>query len=123
MFSLGKEGIAIDTMLQFLLVSACTVSLRFFFFTETFIKNMTVPLRTVAMLASEIAVIILFIIVCGWFPTDLWIAWMMFFLCFGVCFVFSLTVSVLKESMENKQMEEALERLKGKEAAERTEGQ
>lgn len=122
MFSLGKEGIAIDTMLQFLLVSICTVSLRVLFFTEILIKNMTVPFRTVAMLASEIAVIILFIIVCGWFPTDFWIAWMMFFLCFGVCFIVSLTVSVLKERMENKQMEEALERLKQQEAKEGMKG-
>lgn len=115
MFSLGKEGIAVDTMMQFLLVSVCTVGLRFFFFTEQFIKNMTVPLRTVAMLVSEIAVIVLFVLVFKWFPADMWSPWVMFILCFGICFAVSLSVTVIKERMENKQMEEALERLKREE--------
>ena len=40
---------------------------------------------------------------------------MMFFVWFVICFVASIALSILKERMENKKMEEALERLKKKE--------
>lgn len=112
MFSLGKEGLTVETMLQFLLASVCTVSLRFLFFTETFIKNMTVLLRTICMVALEIVVIILFILTCGWFPTDMCLPWVLFFLSFGICFGVSVAATAIKERMENRKMEEALERLK-----------
>ena len=115
MFSLGKEGLAVPIMLQFLLVSACTVANRFLFFTETFIKNMTVPLRTVWMIVVEVAMMAVFIIIFGWFPTDMWLPWVMFLLCFGICFMISLAVTVIKTRVENRKMEEALARLKRQE--------
>ncbi len=118
MFSLGKEGLAVPTMLQFLLVSACTVANRFLFFTETFIKNMTVPVRTVCMVAVEVAVMAVFIAAFGWFPTDMWLPWVMFILCFIICFMVSLAVTVIKTRVENRKMEEALERLKREEQSE-----
>ena len=119
MFSLGKEGLAVSTMLQFLLVSACTVANNFLFFTETFIKNMTVPVRTVCMVVVEVAVMAVFIIVFGWFPTDMWLPWVMFIICFAICFVLSLAFTVIKTRVENRKMEEALKRLKSEEESEK----
>ncbi len=118
MFSFGKEGLAVPTMLQFLLVSACTVANRFLFFTETFIKNMTLPVRTVCMVIVEVAVTAVFIIAFGWFPTDMWLPWVMFLLSFGICFMVSLAVTVIKTRVENQRMEEALKRLKSEEKVE-----
>ena len=118
MFSLGKEGLSVPVMLQFLLVSVCTVANRFLFFTETFIKNMTVPVRTVCMVVAEVAVMAVFIIAFGWFPTDMWLPWVMFILCFCICFVISLAVTVIKTRVENRKMEEALKRLKREEESE-----
>lgn len=115
MFALGKEGISILTMVQYLLISILTVCIRFVFFTETFIKNMTVLARTIGMIITEVAVVAVFTIICGWFPVRMWQAWAMFFLCFGLCFIVSLAVTVIKTRVENKKMEEALERLKRQE--------
>lgn len=112
MFSLGKSGLTVNTMLQFWLASVCTVCLRFLFFTETVIKNMTIPLRTICLVAAEVAVIAVFIVTCGWFPADMWKPWAMFFLCFGICFIISLVVTVIRTRLENRKMDEALERLK-----------
>lgn len=115
MFSLGKEGLSVPVMMQFLLVSACTTANRFLFFTEIFIKNMTIPLRTVCMVAVEVGVIAVFIIAFGWFPADMWLPWVMFLLSFGICFILSFAVTVIKTRVENRKMEEALERLKKQE--------
>lgn len=45
---------------------------------------------------------------------DDYLPWMMFFASFGICFAVSLAVTVCRERMENKRMEEALERLREK---------
>lgn len=115
-FLLGNSGLANATMLQFLLASVGTVALRFLFFTDTLIKNMTVIMRTVCMVLSEILMITGFICSCGWFPEDEWLPWVMFFLSFGICFVVSVGVTMCKERIENRMMQEALERLMAREA-------
>lgn len=117
MFSFGKEGIGVETMLQFLLASVFTVTLRWLFFTDALIKNMTVILRAVCMVISEVLVIIVLILIFGWFPADEWLPWVMFFVSFAVCFAISVAVTVFRERLENKRMEEALERLRENECA------
>ncbi|MDE7018634.1 MAG: hypothetical protein K2P65_13895 [Lachnospiraceae bacterium] len=112
MFALGHTGIPTATIMQFFLAAVFTVSLRFVFFTETFIKKMSVPYRALCMVLSEVAVIFLFILTCGWFPVDEWLPWVTFFISFAICFVCSVAVTTVRERMENKRMKEALERLK-----------
>ena len=112
MFSLGREGLSCYTMFEFFLTAVCTVFLRFLFFTDTVIKNMTLIVRTVCMVVSELFVCACFILVCGWFPVNEWLPWGMFFLSFAVCFVVSAICTALNERMENRKMQEALERIK-----------
>lgn len=111
-FSLGKTGLSVPTMLQYLLTSAVIVALRFLFFTDKLFKNLSLAIRTAGMLLSIVLFMALFIVLFGWFPVDMWQAWAFFFICFGVCSGVSIAVSVLKEKMENKKMDEALQRLK-----------
>lgn len=114
MFSLGGAGIAKETMAQFFLVAVSIVFIRFLFFTDTIIRKMTVVMRTVLMVISIIGMMAIFIFACDWFPTDMPEPWLMFLLCFFICFVISLGVMVLKERAENRKMEEALNRIKQK---------
>ena len=69
--------------------------------------------RTVCMLSAVVVVIVIFTVLFGWFPVDMWESWAAFFLTFGLCFAGSLTVMHLKEKAENRKMEEALRRIKG----------
>lgn len=115
MFSLGKEGIGLKTMMQFLLASVLTVILRMFFFTDILFKNMGTALRAAAMVLSELLVISVLVLAFQWFPVDEWRPWVMFFTSFGICFAVSLTVMVFKERIENRRMEEALERMRERE--------
>ncbi len=117
MFALGKDGLTCATMLQYFLVSVCTVFLRFLFFTDTVIRKMSVIARTVCMITVEIGVIALFILVCGWFPADAWLPWVMFFISFGICFVVGMICTMINERMENRKMQEALERAKKRSSA------
>ncbi len=111
-YSLGREGLSISTMLQFLGVSVCITGLRAFFFTDKVIKRMSVAARSACMLASIVALVVLCAVIFGWFPVTMWQSWAGFFISFGLCFVGSLCLMTLKEKTENRKMEEALQRLK-----------
>lgn len=115
MFQLGSKGVPVETAFQFLCVSVFIVGVRFLFFTDTIIKKMPIWLRTVCMLLAVVIIIVIFIIVCGWFPVTMWRPWAMFFICFAISFLGSYFVVTIKEKIENRRMEEALQRLKSKE--------
>jgi len=112
MFALGNQGVPAETAFQFLIISALITGLRFIFFTDILLKKTPIWLRTICMLGSVVIMIAIFIIAFHWFPADMWQPWAMFFLCFGISFLGSYLVMTIKEKAENRQMEEALRRLK-----------
>lgn len=115
MFELGNQGIPTKIVFQFFCVSALIVGVRLVFFTDVFVKKMPIWLRTICMLTAIVIIIVVFVIAFDWFPTNMWKPWAMFFICFGVSFFGSYFVMIIRERIENKQMEEALRRLKEKE--------
>lgn len=118
LFAMGSHGLSVETTFQYLGISALIVGIRFVFFTDRLIKNMSIPLRTICMLGSVVLIAAAFIIRFHWFPVDMWQAWAMFFLCFTVCFIGSYSIMLLKEKTENRKLNEALSKLKKKEGSE-----
>lgn len=114
-FSLGKEGVGIETSFQFLLVAAVVVGLKLIFTTDILIKKMPLAARIIALFASVFAAMVIFIIMFDWFPADLPLAWIMFIVCFAVSCAVSTLISVLFEKQENRRLEEALKRYKEEE--------
>ena len=112
LFALGNQGLTLTTILQFLLTSAIITTLRFLFFTDGLIKRLSVTLRILCMFALILVMMVAFILLFDWFPADEWMPWVMFFGCFGISAVVSAVISGMKEKLENRLMEEALERLK-----------
>lgn len=115
MFQLGNQGVPVETAFQFLGVSALIVAVRILFFTDIVIKRMPIWLRIICMLIMVILITAGFIIVFDWFPVNMWQPWVMFFVCFGISFLASCLVMILRERIENKRMQEALQRLKERE--------
>lgn len=115
MFELGNQGIPSKIVFQFFCVSVLIVGVRFIFFTDTIIKKMPIWLRTICMLTAIVIIIAAFVILFHWFPADMWQPWAMFLICFGISFLGSYFVMVIREKVENKRMNEALQRLKEKE--------
>lgn len=115
MFELGNQGVPAQIAFQFLGISFLIAGARMLFFTDAIIKKMAIWLRTVCMLTVVVVIISLFSIIFHWFPINMWQPWFMFFVCFGMSFLGSYLVMSLKEKIENKQLEEALHRLKEKE--------
>ena len=116
MFELGDQGIPAKIAFQFLCVSALIIGVKLVFFTDMLIKNMPIWLRTICMLAVIIVIIVIFSVAFSWFPVDRWQSWAAFLISFGLSFLGSYLVVVMKEKIENRKMEEALRRIKEKEA-------
>lgn len=114
-FVLGREGIPLAVLGEFLLLAVIIVFLQFLFFTDCCFRKMPVIGRTVLMLLSILAVMSGFIAAFDWFPVRMWQPWVMFLLCFLLCFGGSLGISVAKTRLENRRLQEGLERLRGQE--------
>lgn len=110
-FELGSEGISLATLMQFLLVAVMISVFRQLFMGATIIKNMSLPLRVLCMFASVIIMVILFVWLFGWFPLNDWLPWVLFIICFIISSLGGFLVFSLKEKVENKKMQEALERM------------
>lgn len=115
MFALGSTGVTISTLMQYLLLAFLITCSRWLFFTDKWIKEMSIPVRTTMMLASSVVFVVIEAAVFGWFIINDIKAWVMFGICFGVCTVISVGITTLKEKRENQKMQKALERLKGEE--------
>lgn len=112
-FALGNTGLSLDTMMQFFVLAIITTGLRWIFFTDIFVKRLSIMVRSIFMFTGVIVSVGIFAAVFGWFPVDQIIPWGMFFLCFFVCAAVSVAVSVMKEKSDNRKLQEALERMKG----------
>lgn len=116
MFALGKAGLTLSTMAQFLLTSTLIVFFRQLFFTDTVIKKLSMTGRTIGLFVSVIGMIVVFVWIFDWFLVNHWFPWVLFAICFAVSSIGGVCVSALKEKMDNKKMQDALDRLKeGKE--------
>ena len=108
-FSLGKAGISIDTLAQFLLLAVFSVVVKDVFMTDRWIKNMSVFLRK----SLYFFVIVLGVFVMSrlfkWFPADAARAWIAFGIFFSVAMVFITILTRTKEITENNKLQEALE--------------
>lgn len=111
-YALGRTGIPLSAVWQFLLSSFCITVFRFLFFTDTVFKKLSIARRTVFMLISVVGLIGMFAYLFGWFPIDNPLCWVCFFACFAVCFVISAAVSSMKEKADNKRLADGLKVLK-----------
>ncbi len=114
MFALGAEGIPLSTLGQYLLSSLCITALRFVFFTDALIRRWTLAARTAGMLVAVTVLTGGLAYLFGWFPVNEPICWVAFLVSFGVCFITAAVFSAKKERAENRQLENALRRMKEK---------
>jgi len=112
MFSLGSGGLSIATTAQFFLISVIIAALRYLFFSDRILKKLTLGLRIVLTYLSVFLVIVVFVVLFGWFPIGEWQPWVGFLLCFGFSVIISTFAAIRREKSENARMESALKRYK-----------
>lgn len=108
LYRLGSKGLAVSTLLQFLLNAIFIISLKSVFYSDKIFKNMMTLWRTVFMLLGTLSVTAVFIIVFKWFPVDNVYAWIFFFIMFvGGC-VSSTLFMIIRIKVKNKKYHQLL---------------
>ena len=113
-FALGSSGLSVKTLLEFLLSSAVMNLLSSLFMTDAIIHSMSAIKRIALMFTSGIIAVIIFSTLFGWFPVNDLTSWIAFIICFVVCCSVGTLLSAIKLRAENRQLAEALEKLKEK---------
>ena len=72
MFRLGKQGIPLEVMAEFLLTSFLATCMQYLFFSEKIFKHMSGNRRTVYMLLSIFVITSAAIWKFRWFPVNMW---------------------------------------------------
>jgi len=111
-FTLGNQGLTLQTLVQLFMMSVLITTLRFVLFTDGLICRISLTIRTMIMFFLVILMIAFFAVWFGWFPVNMLEAWGYFLACFAVCAFASAYIMAWKTDRENKEMEEALKRLK-----------
>jgi len=114
MFQFGGEGLATDTMLQFLGLSIIIRIIQYICFDGPLCIHLTVIPRMILMLAAIVAAVAVMAKVFGWFPINRWEPWVGFSISFGISFLVSLAVMMLKTNLENKKLEQGLKKYQEK---------
>lgn len=107
-FQYGSDGIAVPTLLQFLLLCTLIAALREFFFSKRIFPSLSIVLRSLLLILCTFAVMAAFIIRFRWFDPELWVAWLLCAISFLTCFLASTGLMVLKTRLETKKMQAAL---------------
>ena len=115
LFELGNAGISIGTLLQFFLLAMVITALRWLFFSDKLIKQLGMLFRTTFMFMGVIIAVGILAAVFEWLPVNEVKSWTMFLFSFLICAIVSICVSASKEKIENKKLQDALERLKEEE--------
>lgn len=112
MFQLGSRAIALSTMLQFFLMSVVITIIKFLLFSDHFFKESSILLKSIIMIVCVVVMTVIFANIFDWFPTNMWQPWVAFAISFSICFCSGIAVVALKNNLENKKMQEGLEKLK-----------
>lgn len=113
-FRLGRQGIPLEVMAEFLLTSFLVTCMQYLFFSEKLFKRLSGTGRTVCMLQSILTITCMAIWGFGWFPVNMWEPWVCFIVCFAISVAVSIGVMRLKMKAEDWKLEEGLNRMKKK---------
>ena len=111
-FALGGDGLSIETLMQFLLMAISVRGLCMLLFSDKMISRISVTVRTCLLFFLIILLVAVYAAIFGWFPLDDLAAWGYFLACFAACAFASAYIMAWKNDKENKELEEALKRLK-----------
>ena len=113
-FGLGKRGIPLEIVVQFLLLAVFSVIVKDVLLTDRWIKNMSVFLRKTLYFFVVILGVFIMSRLFKWFPADATRAWIFFGAFFAVAMVIMTILTRTKEISENNKLQEALEEFKKK---------
>lgn len=112
LFVMGNKGLSIETIFQLLLASFCVTLLTKLVISDFIKNNLSKTSRLTIFISLISGVSIIFIHLFRWFPRGVVHVWLIFAICVLIASVTSIYISFKQESVQNKNMAKALDKLK-----------
>lgn len=109
-----KDGISLSAVGQILALTMLVSLSNMILDKPTVLKKLRIWTRILLRMIIVLIIIVVFILLFQWFPVDNTMAWFSFFLCFGVCFITAVSLSLYLHKVRNKEYQQLLEEYKQK---------
>jgi len=111
-------GLAFSTIAQLFILAVVIAFLVTVFYSDRFFKKSMLLWRYAIMMALCVVVLCACVFIFGWFPTNVWQAWVSMIVVFVVAFSTCLIPMIVKTRKEDKKLEKQLSEYKSKRADE-----
>ena len=108
LFALCGEGISLIALAELMALSFIIAIARYVWFSERFFKNMLMVNRITFMLISVFVIAGISSVLFGWFPVEMWQAWVGFVLSFGIGTGVSFAAMALRIRAESRKYQNNL---------------
>ena len=112
LFTCGNLTIPVKSIFQFFILSFLIALLKNFMYSNYMIKKLPRILRQIILFVLCFILLVIMILVCGWFSTDSKLSWLLTALAFVLSFSCTIIITTLLEKKDDDKMNSALEKFK-----------
>lgn len=112
LFTSGNFALPVKSVLQFFILSFLIALLKNFMYSNYMIKKLPRILRQIILFILCFILLVIMILVCGWFSTDSKLPWLLTALAFVLSFSCTIIITTLLEKKDDDKMNSALEKFK-----------
>jgi len=112
LFESGKLAIPVKSVFQFFILSFMTALLKNLMYSNYMIKRLSRVLRQIILFVLCFILLVIMILVCGWFSTASKLPWLLTALAFVLSFSCTIIITTLLEKKDDEKMNGALEKFK-----------
>ena len=118
-FALGRQGLTYGCIFQLFIISVILSGFSTLLMTDLIFKKAMLLWRAISMLFLTWVTVGSFIVLFGWFPLDMWEAWIGFAVSTTALMIGGAAVLILKTKLQNRQYGRQLSDYKTKQNQER----
>ena len=112
LFESGNLAIPVKSVFQFFVLSFLTTLLKNGMYSNYMIKKLPRVLRQIILFVLCFILLVIMILVCGWFATNSKLPWLLTAIAFVLSFSSTIIITTILEQKEDDKMNNALEKFK-----------
>ena len=112
LFESGNLAIPVKSVFQFFVLSFLTTFLKNGMYSNYMIKKLPRVLRQIILFVLCFILLVIMILVCGWFATDSKLPWLLTGIAFVLSFSSTFIITTILEQKDDDKMNSALEKFK-----------
>ena len=112
LFENGNLALPVKSVFQFFILSFLIALLKNCMYSNYMIKKLPRILRQIILFILCFILLVIMILVCGWFSTDSKLPWILTTLAFVLSFSCTIIINTLLEKKDDEKMNSALEKFK-----------